>query len=230
VISEHQEPVDVVTAGRSSSFRVCQVSKADAAGGGASRVAEELNGLLNASGNYSEHWVSWSSKPYTPLRRPLYGQHEGLFRRAHRVGKLLGIPELIPLELLPMLRRKCLERFDVFHFHDLSSAISPLTLWYLSLYRPVVWTFHDCSPFTGGCLYPMECGNYRHSCGSCPQLGEWPLDTRLDLTRLLRLAKKCLHSNGRVMPVTPSHWMADRSMESGLLEQRPRVINNGVDL
>ena len=212
-------------------MKICQVSKADSFGGGASRVAEELTQLLIEEGYGAEHWVSWTGAGYNEYRRPLYGSIERTIRRAHIGAKMfLSMPEVIPFELPIFLRNDRWKRFDLFHFHDLSSAISPLTLHMLSRRRPVVWTIHDCSPFTGGCLYPMECGRFRTSCGSCPQIGQWPIDAALDLTRLWRAVKRHVHKSGRITLVTPSQWMADFAMSSGMLKERPIVIPNGVDI
>ena len=36
---------------------------------------------------------------------------------------------------------------------------------------PIVWTFHDMNPFTGGCHYDEGCGRFVECCGGCPQLG-----------------------------------------------------------
>ncbi|TWB11694.1 glycosyltransferase involved in cell wall biosynthesis [Rhizobium sp. ERR 1071] len=211
-------------------MRICQVSKADAFGGGASRVAGELCELLLEEGYSSQHWVSWTGKGYDDHRRPLYGSLERYIRKAHNSTKaLLSLPEAIPYELPIFYRNGRIDQFDLFHFHDLSSAISSLTLQTISQKRPVVWTMHDCSPVTGGCLYPMECERYKIGCGSCPQIGEWPIDTRFDFTYFLRGLKARLHATERVTMVTPSQWMADFAMSSGLLHEKPVVIPNGVD-
>lgn len=212
-------------------MRICEVSKADAFGGGASRVAGELCELLLADGYFSEHWVSWAGKGYNEYRRPLYGSLERYIRKAHNATKaILSLPEVVPYELPIFYRNRRLNSFDLFHFHDISSAISPLTLSTLSRNHPVVWTMHDCSPVTGGCLYPMDCERYKAHCGACPQVGEWPIDMRFDLTRYLRSLKAHLHKSRLVTLVTPSQWMADFALSSGMLAETPVIIPNGVDV
>lgn len=211
-------------------MKVCLVSKADSFGGGASRVAEELTDLMLRNGYGAQHWSSWAGKGYSDIRRPLYGNFERYVRAAHTVSKkYMALPETIPFELPFFFRRNRWKNFNLFHFHDISSAISPLTLLTLSRLRPTVWTIHDCSPFTGGCLYPMGCERYKTGCGSCPQKGEWPIDTPVDFSRLWHGLKHGVHAAGRITLVTPSHWMADMAMSSGMLRERPTVIPNGVD-
>jgi len=211
-------------------MRIAQISKADSFGGGASRVAEELSNILRAEGYTAHHWASWSGKGYDHIGRfPLYGRFERQIRAAHYLTKKIGFPELLPFELGTLLRHQRQQNYDLLHFHDLSSAISPLTLGHLSKKMPVIWTFHDCSPFTGGCLYPMQCDRFRMGCGNCPQIGQWPIDSFIDATRALHRVKKHIHSSNRIICITPSRWMADLAFQSGLFLKKPLVINNAVN-
>jgi glycosyltransferase involved in cell wall biosynthesis len=212
-------------------MHVAQISKADAFGGGASRVAEELCQVLRTNGYVAHHWASWSGKGYDyKTRYPLYGRFERQTRGAHYLVKKAGFPELLPFELLTLLRRGRVQNYDVVHFHDLSSAISPFTLSYLGKIKPVIWTLHDCSPFTGGCLYPMDCVRFKEGCGQCPQVGQWPIDSLIDGTATMYRIKKKLHASQRVITITPSRWMSEMAFSSGLFLEKPTVIPNGVDI
>lgn len=211
-------------------MNIAQISKADSFGGGASRVAEDLCNLLIHDNYGCTHWTSWSGKGYNTTRSPLYGRFEHRVRQAHYIVKKMGFPELVPFELITLMRRNRMADYDLFHFHDLSSAISPFTLRYISQLGPVIWTIHDCSPFTGGCLYPMSCERFKTGCGNCPQIGEWPIDSRFDNTALLYGIKRALHKTGRVVAISPSQWMADQAFSSGILKTKPAVIHNGVDV
>jgi glycosyltransferase involved in cell wall biosynthesis len=211
-------------------MKICQLSKADSFGGGASRVAEELALLLHTQGYGSQHWVSWSGKPLDfVVRHPLYGGFEREISSAHYLLKRLGFPEYVPIELLLISRKGRLSGFDIAHFHDISSAISPYTLARLSKRMPVVWTIHDCSPFTGGCLYPLGCERFTSGCGACPQTGIWPIDSMIDTTRLGWKIKQRVHREPNLHCIAPSQWMADMAMKSGMFEQPPLVVANGVD-
>lgn len=209
-------------------LKIAVISKADHFGGGASRVAEELTDLLNAGGHRADHWLSWQGAENRASARPLYGWLSVPIRAANFALRKLGIAEAIPFELATLYRGGILD-YDLVHFHDLSSAISPLTLLWLSRRKPVVWTIHDCSPFTGGCLYPMECRNFKRGCGQCPQLGNWPIDSRFDFTRYQRGIKRRLAASGRIHYITPSDWMAETAYSSGMFPTPPDVIHNGID-
>jgi len=211
-------------------MRIGVISKADAYGGGASRVAETLTALLNRAGHESDHVCSWSSKGFEDPHRLRLGNHLNRPIRALQDWcKKLGLPDVIPFELPGLLTLCRAKSYDLLHFHDLSTAISPLTLQYISRRMPVVWTLHDCSGFTGGCLHPVGCERFKTGCGRCPQLGRWPIDTRFDNSRLWRGLRKQLHAQRRVVLTTPSQWMADKACSSGMLRTRPVVISNGVD-
>jgi glycosyltransferase involved in cell wall biosynthesis len=210
-------------------MKIALLSKADASGGGASRVAEELARLLNASGHTAHHYVA-RKQPDNPAVRSLYGSFTWgrPLRRLHHLVKRAGFPELIPWELLPLYFQQ-IQHYDLLHFHDLSSAISPLTVKYLACRHPTVWTFHDCSPFTGGCLYPMECNQYQTRCNHCPQLGQWPIDVKFDFTGFMQDIKRKTAQENNFIAATPSQWMAKMAVSSGMYISSPLVVPNGVD-
>jgi glycosyltransferase involved in cell wall biosynthesis len=211
------------------------VSKSDAEGGGASRVAEELTRALIGAGHRATHFSAFAGKGFDGTHRSLYGsapaQRATQFGR--RVFRKLGLAEGLPIELPAMLRSGLRRDFDVVHFHDLSTAISPLTLDWFSRHMPTFWTFHDCSAFTGGCISPNGCERYKTRCGSnggCPQLHNWPLLTRFERTGLNQHVKTRIHAARRIRALAPSGWMADEAIASGKVPVRPTVVSNGVDI
>jgi glycosyltransferase involved in cell wall biosynthesis len=211
-------------------MKIAVVSKADAAGGGASRVAEELAFHLRSKGHQAVHFAAWAGS-FGDHRHALYG---GRIARkatllAHKAARKIGFAESIPFELPAAVSH--FADFDLVHFHDTSSAISPLTLWQIARSKPVVWTFHDCSPFTGGCIYPQmgSCERYKTGCGDCPLTHEWPLDGTLDTTSWALLLRRSLHKQPNLHAVVPSEWMRDLAWESGNLQSMPTVISNMVD-
>ncbi len=211
----------------SRSLRIAVISKADAGGGGASKVAEQSVAWLKAAGHQATHFAGFTTRPsrhaqklYWPVTKAgIYG---------HRLLKYAGIPELVPLEL-PKLWPAIVGKYDLVHFHDLAGTISPVTLRALAAKLPVVWTIHDCSPFTGGCLYPMGCTKFQSSCAGCPSK-EWPIDNAFVFTRLLQNVKAGVHANPNITCVTPSQWMADTAASASIVQRKPLVIANGIDL
>jgi glycosyltransferase involved in cell wall biosynthesis len=210
---------------------VAVVSKADATGGGASRVAEDLSKTLNAEGVFeSHHWLGYANGEWSPHYRNLHGnQALRFFHRAiNWFSMQAGFPDFFTPELFYHQLKKETD-YDIYHFHDISRTFSPIAMRWLGKRVPLVWTFHDCSPFTGGCIYPMGCDRFQIGCGQCPQLDAWPLKTKIDATRFMFNYKKETAVSRLFVPIAPSQWMADEAMKSGMFQDRPRVIPYSVD-
>ena len=139
----------------------------------------------------------------------------------------IGLIDVIPFELPILLMRKKVQQADVVHFHDISGACSSSSLILLSWFKRVVWTLHDTSILTGGCIQTAECKTFGKGCGNCPQLGRWPLNTSVDLTNwILKFKRICLKLS-RVEYVVPSIWLQKLCYQQlGIL---PKLIRNGVN-
>jgi len=140
----------------------------------------------------------------------------------------LGFVDILPLELFSIVRFYMKFKPDVIHFHDLSSAVSPITLKILAKFVPVVFTMHDVSPVTGGCLYPLNCETFSTGCGSCPQLGLWPLVTRRDRTKWLKKVRLKVLFSQNLFLITPSKWLANVVEDQLEHKKKITVISNGV--
>ncbi|MCV9963906.1 glycosyltransferase [Pararhizobium sp. BT-229] len=212
-------------------MKIAIVSKADQTAGGASRVASDLTRELNDLGHEVVHFAAWADRHSKQDVNFVYGGSlcKRAIIQAGKVARRLGFVETIPFEAPSAVLK--LRSFDIVHFHDTSSSFSPLTLLAASRFAKVVWTFHDCSPFTGGCIYPQmaDCTRYVSGCGECPLNGEWPLDGYFDTTRSALRARRLLHSRGDLAYVAPSQWMADTALASGNVPRRPTVISNMID-
>ncbi|SEK24300.1 Glycosyltransferase involved in cell wall bisynthesis [Xaviernesmea oryzae] len=184
------------------------------------------------SGLPTLHYTYWAEKGYDYYRRNIYGVQRSLYAALNEgLKRELSLAEVFPFEAENLRTEVDKFEFDVVHFHDISSAISVKTIEKLAKLVPTVWTLHDCSPFTGGCLYPMDCKRYilpKH-CGKCPQLGRWPVDTKWDTTWINHKMKTRAHSSGEIHIVSPSRWMARQAEGSGMLRRPVQIIPNGID-
>lgn len=211
-------------------MRIAMISKADRFGGGASKVAEQLCQGLQAQGHEISHFVSWTRQGYQGYRKRLYGERwQRRFYRWSRALKSWFAPDVIPFEWLNLRQQLVPEHFDLVHVHDTSSAVSPLTVKWLAQRLPLVWTLHDCSAFTGGCLHPLTCTAYLKQCGQCPQHGRWPMDSRFDYSRLKHRLTHCAATRADVTLVSPSHWLRDKAQQALKREDIVHIVN-GVDL
>jgi len=97
---------------------------------------------------------------------------------------------------------------------------------------PVVWTFHDCWPITGHCVYFdfVKCDKWKHECGSCIQKHRYPASYWFDRsTDNFRLKRKLFNSVKNLTIVTVSNWLAGVVRQSFLANVPLVTINNGID-
>lgn len=93
--------------------------------------------------------------------------------------------------------------------------------------KPIVWTLHDMSAFTGACCYSQECDGYTKSCGNCPLLDH---NKSWDLSRWVWQRKAKAWQNLKLTFVSPSKWLADCAKSSSLFKNSDiRVIPYGLD-
>lgn len=214
----------------SKPMRIALISKADHSGGGASKVAEDLRQTLLADGHEVVHWVSWSKTGYHSRLRRLYGeQFQRKFYRWTRAVKSWFAPDLIPFELPNLFWQNLPANFDLVHIHDISFAASPYSLRYLARRMPTLWTLHDCSALTGGCIQPMECNKFKLGCGDCPQHGSPPLDSRFDYSALKwRVNRKTL-MEPNLQTAAPSRWLLQLTEATASLSKPALLLPNAVD-
>lgn len=98
---------------------------------------------------------------------------------------------------------------------------------------PVVWTFHDCWPFTGHCSYfdKFNCTKWQTKCQHCPNKKGYPSSLFIDNSKNNFNRKKKLFSNiNNLNIVTPSNWLTNISKQSFLKEKNIITIHNGTNL
>lgn len=125
---------------------------------------------------------------------------------------------------------------DIIGLHNLHGYylnIEVLFSYLKKVQKPVVWTFHDCWPFTGHCTYfdSVGCEKWKTQCFECPKTRMYPASYGLDnSTWNFRKKKELFTGLNNLTIVTPSRWLADLVNESFLQEYPVDVIHNGIDL
>lgn len=98
---------------------------------------------------------------------------------------------------------------------------------------PVVWTLHDCWPFTGHCAYfdSVNCMRWKTGCFNCPLKGDYPKSLCFDRSKENYELKKSLFTKLKSCVIVPvSDWLGDITKESYLGKYAINVIHNGIDL
>lgn len=126
------------------------------------------------------------------------------------------------------------ERPDIVHLHNIHGHYLnyPILFRYLSSSGvQVVWTFHDCWPYTGKCAHysAVGCEKWKTECHDCPNLATYP-DSTFDGSRMnYRLKKEVFSSLEHLHIVCNSDWLKSQVQQSFLRHKDIRRIYNGVD-
>ncbi len=127
-------------------------------------------------------------------------------------------------------------RPDVIHLHNLHGYYLdyPFLFRHLrSAGRPVVWSLHDCWPFTGHCCYfdVAGCDRWVAGCHDCPLTHTYPASVLADRSAGNWADKRtAFRGLPRLHIVTPSRWLAARVGESFLGCHPCDTIPYGIDL
>lgn len=124
---------------------------------------------------------------------------------------------------------------DLVHLHNLHDCYINFPLLFSFLRReeiPVIWTLHDCWPFTGKCAHydMIGCSKWENGCGHCQQIHTYPA-SGTDRTQLMwKIKRKAFNGVPKMLLIAPSQWMKDQVKKSFLANYPVNVIHNGIDL
>jgi glycosyltransferase involved in cell wall biosynthesis len=125
---------------------------------------------------------------------------------------------------------------DIVNIHNLHGYYINIELLFEYLKRvqvTVVWTFHDCWPFTGHCSHfeRVGCDRWKTECYACPNRKGYPTSFLVDRsTQNFRIKKEIFNGINNLTIVTPSQWLANHVANSFLSQYPVKLIHNGVDL
>lgn len=127
-------------------------------------------------------------------------------------------------------------RPDIIHLHNIHGYYLnyPILFDFLKQWGgPVIWTLHDCWPFTGHCAFHeyAKCDRWQSLCHDCPQLRSFPASLLMDRSEKNHLDKQrafALMPNLTFIPV--SNWLRGELSQSFLGGYRSFTIHNGINL
>ena len=135
---------------------------------------------------------------------------------------------------LQLIKRLQEVKPDIIHLHNIHGYYInyPILFSFLKDYKaPVVWTLHDCWPFTGHCSYfdLAECVKWKTECNHCPQKGEYPKSYMDFSHRNFNLKKEVFTSCNNLTIVPVSYWLENLVKESFWKGYKTKMIHNGID-
>ncbi|WP_441000663.1 glycosyltransferase [Fodinibius sp. SL11] len=97
---------------------------------------------------------------------------------------------------------------------------------------PVVWTLHDCWPFTGHCIHFSDegCEKWKTHCENCPLTHTYPKSFFDNSHKNFEDKRRIFTGHSNLIIVTPSRWLKKLVNKSFLKNYKIKVIQNGVDL
>ena len=126
---------------------------------------------------------------------------------------------------------------DIIHLHNIHGFYLNIELLFDYIKKnniPIIWTLHDCWPFTGQCAHfdYAACVKWKTGCYNCPiHRTNYPYSLFKDNSRWNYIEKKRIFTGvNNLTIVTPSQWLADLVSQSFLKEYSVKIIPNGIDL
>jgi glycosyltransferase involved in cell wall biosynthesis len=211
-------------------MNVLHISESDAAGG-AARTASKVHRGLQQAGHVSRMLVGRKVTQDPEIRS--IKRNDG-WRAADRVaGTLtgaLGLQYAYFPSSSAVARDPWFREADLVQLHNLhGSYFGFIALPHLTRRKPTVWLLQDQWAMTGHVAYSLDCERWRHGCGSCPYLDEYPR-LRHDTTAVLWRLKRRVYERSALTLIVPSRWMLELVQASPLLSRFPaRRIPHGVD-
>ena len=122
-----------------------------------------------------------------------------------------------------------IQEADIIHLHWINFGFLSLNSLekLVELGKPVVWTMHDMSTFTGGCHYSRDCNKYLNHCHHCPYLRK---PSAKDLAYQVFERKIHLFKNAPLTLVSPSQWLANLAKKAATTQHIETIaIPNLID-
>ena len=131
-----------------------------------------------------------------------------------------------------------IEQFDpdIIHLHNIHGYYLNIQILfnYLKTSRAkIVWTFHDCWPFTGHCVHFLSnhCYKWKNKCYDCKFHKEYP-GSYMDRSEFNFKEKKKLFTliKNKTTIIAVSDWLKNELSESFFKDFNIKTIKNGIDL
>lgn len=123
---------------------------------------------------------------------------------------------------------------DIIHLHNIHGHYLNFPILFNYLKKSninVVWTFHDCWPFTGKCAHftKAKCYKWKTHCQNCKQLNTYPDSIRDRTFKNFNDKKEYFTSIDKFHIVTVSNWLKETVENSFFKGKDIKCIYNGID-
>lgn len=124
---------------------------------------------------------------------------------------------------------------DVIHLHNIHGYyinIEILFNFLSSIETPIIWTLHDCWPYTGHCAYYsyVNCQKWKTHCGDCPQIHNYPQSFIDNSFKNFDQKRRIFNSIENLTLVPVSKWLENDLKQSFFKQNNIYQIYNGIDI
>lgn len=206
-------------------MNILQIHSTDTGAGGGPIAMLRLHEGLRKAGIRSRILCPRTTRPDSVAIPQVRGE-----TRLRTLTRPLGFNDLHCLSSFSIKRLPAYAEADLLHIHCLHGGFfNYLALPGLTKTKPAIYTLHDMWPFTGHCVYSLDCDRWRTGCGNCPY-PDMPNVIQRDATRWEWKLKDRTYGRSNLTIVVPSTWMYKLAIESMLQRFPIKYIPHGVDI
>lgn len=203
--------------------------------GSTGRIAESIGEVANANG--FKTYVAYGRKSNKSSLQT-YKIGNSFFNFIHLVLSRFfdnqGLLSIIPtLRLISYIKKIKPDIINLHNIHGYYISHKLIFKYLNSTSIKIYWTFHDCWPITGHCIYfdYVQCDKWKTSCNNCPQTHTYPRSYFRDRSRKNFKEKKELFSKNKNLTIIGvSNWMCSLVDKSFLKNSNKITIHNGINL
>jgi len=199
--------------------------------GSTGRIAQELNNIILNNGWQS--YIAYGRGVHNEDNVIRIGNDIDMYMHAlgTRIFDKHGLySEKVTVDFIKRIEKL---NIDIFHLHNIHGYYLHFpTLFQYLKDKKVIWTLHDCWPFTGHCAYYdfVQCNKWQDECCTCPQKKSYPSSFLFDNSREnFKLKKEYFSSLSNLTIITPSRWLENEVKKSFLAKYPMKTIHNGID-
>ena len=205
--------------------------------GSTGKIMYDLNKVILANDNNSYMGCAYSESLDENIYSTNFNGYYYALRKNILISRItgkMGYRYKKSTDLLLKWMDKC--KPDIIHLHNIHGDWINIRLLFEYIKAcsvPVVWTLHDCWPFTGRCSHfeLCRCMKWTTGCYDCNNLKVYPISYFFDYSKEMWADKKELFTDiPNMIIVTPSYWLANYVKQSFLNIYPIITIHNGIDL
>ena len=202
--------------------------------GSTGRIAEEIGQIIIKEGG--ESYLAYGRYHNTGLSKPIFiGNKIEIYNHVLQ-SRLFDNHGLLSKNATKQLIKQ-IETIkpSIIHLHNIHGYYLnyPILFDFLSNIKvPIVWTLHDCWPFTGHCAHfeSINCYKWKKQCHNCKGLNTYPKAFIDSSHRNFLLKKEFLTKVPNITLVPVSNWLEQLLSESFLSHYKTHVIHNGINI